>query len=43
MYNVSGLDAVEIYMKNGKIYRIGTDEPETLCNFIQERLTKPKS
>jgi len=43
MYNVSGLDAVEICMKNGKIYRIGTDEPETLCNFIQERLTKSKS
>jgi len=28
IYNVSGFDAVEIRMKNGKIFRIGTDEPE---------------
>ena len=27
IYNVSGFDAVEINMKNGKIYRIGTDTP----------------
>jgi hypothetical protein len=30
IYNVSGFDAVEIKMKNGNIYRIGTDEPENL-------------
>ena len=30
IFNVSGFDAVEIRMKNGKIYRIGTDEPENL-------------
>ncbi len=30
IYNVSGFDAVEIKMKNGKVYRIGTDEPEKL-------------
>lgn len=30
MYNVSGFDAVEIKLKNGKTYRIGTDEPEKL-------------
>jgi len=30
IYNVYGLDAVEITMKNGKIYRIGTDEPDKL-------------
>lgn len=30
IFNVSGFDAVEIRMKNGKIYRIGTDEPEKL-------------
>src|SRR3989344_385479 len=30
VYNVSGFDAVEITMRNGKIYRIGTDEPERL-------------
>ncbi len=28
LYNVSGLDAVELKLKNGKIHRIGTDEPE---------------
>ncbi len=30
IFNVSGFDAVEIKMKNGKIYRIGTDEPKKL-------------
>jgi len=30
IFNVSGFDAVEIKMKNGKTYRIGTDEPENL-------------
>ncbi len=30
IYNVSGLDAVEIIMRNGKIYRIGTDAPKEL-------------
>jgi hypothetical protein len=30
IFNVSGFDAVEIKMKNGKIYRIGTDEPGKL-------------
>ncbi len=35
IYNVSGFDAVEIRMKNGKIYRIGTDEPEKLESAIK--------
>lgn len=30
IYNVSGFDAVEIVMKNGKIYRVGTDAPGEL-------------
>lgn len=30
IYNVSGFDAVEIVLKNGKVYRIGTDVPEEL-------------
>ncbi len=34
LYNVSGLDAVEIRMKSGKKYRIGTDEPEELMTAI---------
>lgn len=34
IYNVSGFNAVEITMKNGKIYRIGTDEPKKLEQAI---------
>lgn len=30
IYNVSGFDAVEIKLKNGRTYRIGTDEPKKL-------------
>jgi len=39
-FNVSGLDAVELSMKNGKRYRIATDEPQKLCEVIQSRLPK---
>ena len=34
IYNVFGFDAVEIKMKSGKIYRIGTDEPKNLEQTI---------
>lgn len=30
IYNVSGFDAVEIVMRDGKVYRIGTDNPNEL-------------
>ena len=30
MWNVWGLDAVELVLANGKTFRIGTDEPEKL-------------
>ncbi len=30
IFNVSGFDAIELTMENGKIYRIGTDEPDIL-------------
>lgn len=30
IFNVSGFDAVELVMKNGKVYRIGTDTPREL-------------
>lgn len=36
IYNVSGFGAVEIRMKNGKIYRIGTDEPKKLEAAIKQ-------
>lgn len=38
IYNVSGFDAVEIVMKNGKIYRIGTDESRKLENIISQEI-----
>jgi hypothetical protein len=36
IYNVSGFDAVELKMKNGKIYRIGTDEPAKLESALKQ-------
>ncbi len=38
IYNVSGFDAVEITMRNGKIYRIGTDTPHELETAIKQAL-----
>lgn len=40
LFNVSGLDAVELSMRNGKVYRIGTDEPQKLSGLIQRKLNK---
>ena len=34
IYSVSGFDAVEIVLKNGSIYRIGTDTPQELERAI---------
>jgi hypothetical protein len=34
LYNVSGIQAVEVRMKNGSRFRLGTDEPETLRHAI---------
>ncbi len=38
IYNVSGFNAVEIKLKNGKLYRIGTDEPKKLEQAITQSL-----
>lgn len=38
MWNVSGLSAIELKLKNGRVFRIGTDEPEMLAAAINERL-----
>ncbi|PWN05081.1 hypothetical protein [Rhodohalobacter mucosus] len=38
LYNVSGLQNVEILRKDGKTTRIGTDEPDKLVKTIQDRL-----
>ncbi len=36
LFNVSGLDAVEIELTDGRKYRIGTDEPQRLVAAIRE-------
>ncbi|MDP2709384.1 MAG: hypothetical protein Q8O93_05095 [bacterium] len=38
IYNVSGFEAVEIVMRNGKIYRIGTDVPSELETVIKQAI-----
>ncbi|MFZ5518965.1 MAG: hypothetical protein ACOY90_20200 [Candidatus Zhuqueibacterota bacterium] len=39
MWNVSGLQAVELIFKDGRRFRIGTDEPEKLASAIQMNLS----
>ncbi|MEA2765629.1 MAG: hypothetical protein QOK07_2033 [Gemmatimonadaceae bacterium] len=38
LYNVSGTGAVEIELRSGRQFRIGTDEPEALVQAIQTEL-----
>jgi len=38
MYNVGGLDAVELVFDNGGKFRIGTDEPQHLSDAINQHL-----
>ena len=38
LFNVSGLRAVEVELKSGKKYRVGTDEPERLEAALRQRL-----
>ena len=38
IYNVSGFDAIEIELKNGARFRIGTDEPEELLSAVRSSL-----
>ena len=39
LYNIQGLDAVEIVMRSSEKYRIGTPEPEELTRALQNALT----
>jgi hypothetical protein len=39
LWNVSGFKAVELTLKNGKKFRIGTDEPDSLIHAIQSNKT----
>lgn len=43
MYNVSGLDAVELVLRSGRTFRIGTDEPERLARVINEQLASTQN
>ena len=36
LYNVGGLDAVEVALAGGRRFRVGTDEPERLAAAIDE-------
>lgn len=37
LYNVSGLDAVEVHLRSGRRFRIGTDDPQgLLASILQE-------
>ena len=43
LYNVSGYSAVELQMKSGKRYRIGTDKPEQLQKAVERVLEEQRS
>ena len=38
LFNVSGFSAIELQMKNGKLFRIGTDDPDGFAQAIDEAL-----
>lgn len=38
VYNVSGFDAVEIALVNGKRYRVGTNDPQGLERALRSRI-----
>ncbi|HEX2996829.1 MAG TPA: hypothetical protein VHP14_18555 [Anaerolineales bacterium] len=40
IFNVSGWDAVELQMKNGRKYRIGSDDAAGLVNALETHLQK---
>ena len=40
LYNVSGLDAVEITRRDGSRFRLGTDQPERLARALSEALER---
>jgi hypothetical protein len=41
LYNVSGTDAVEIKLRSGQCFRIGTDEPEVLAQAVRLSISAP--
>jgi len=43
MWNIAGLSAVELRLRNGKLFRIGTDEPDSLLHAFERSLGRPPS
>lgn len=39
LYNVSGLDAVEIVLHDGRLLRVGTDQPDALVGALSTVVT----
>ena len=42
MFNVAGLDAVELGLSKGGLFRIGTDEPDQLLEAITQAQRTPR-
>lgn len=40
LWNVSGFDAVELTYQSGRHFRVGTDEPELLCEAVNAALRR---
>jgi len=38
LYNVSGLDAIELTLASGKVFRVGTDEPGELTAALRQAM-----
>jgi hypothetical protein len=38
IWNISGTKAVELKLKSGRLFRLGTDEPEVLAEVIKGRI-----
>ncbi len=41
LFNVSGLDAVELTLASGKRYRLGTDRPDELYEALRRNIGQP--
>ena len=39
LYNVSGLDAVQIQLRSGRKFRIGTDDPQGMIDAISQKVS----
>ena len=40
LYNVRGFGAVRLQLRDGRVIRLGSDEPERLCAYLQARLPR---